>query len=470
MLLTITTTARPATDLGYLLHKNPGRVHEFELSFGRASVFYPEATAERCSACLLLEVDPIGLIRRKSGPAGDGGMLTQYVNDRPYVASSFMSVALAEAFGTAMGGRSKDRPELASQALPFEIHVPVLPSRAGEILIRQLFEPLHYEVSAEILALDPKFPEWGQSRYFSVTLKGTQRLQDVLSHLYVLLPVLDDEKHYWVGDDEVDKLLRRGGSWLPQHPEREQIARRYLKHRKSLALQAVERLAAEIDPDPADVSVRSAGRLNREDDLEARISLDKQRISRVMDYVQESGARTVVDLGCGEGKLLRELLKAGQLDRIVGMDVSLRSLESARDRLRLDQVAPVVRERIELIHGSLTYGDRRLHGFDMATVVEVIEHLDPARLKAFERVLFEQSRPASVVITTPNVEYNARFATLPAGQFRHPDHRFEWTRAEFERWARMVAERFSYTVEFDSIGEPDAQLGAPTQIAHFRVR
>jgi 3' terminal RNA ribose 2'-O-methyltransferase Hen1 len=467
MLLTITTTASPATDLGYLLHKNPSRVHRVELSFGNATVFYPEATPSRCTVCLLLEVDPIGLVRRKSGPAGDSGLLAQYVNDRPYVASSFLSVAISEVFGTALGGRSKDRPELATQALPFEVHVPVLPSRAGEQLIRELFEPLGYLVSASRLPLDPQFPEWGPSRYYSVTLAGTQRLQDLLSHLNVLVPVLDDEKHYWVGDDEVEKLLRRGGTWLPSHPSKELIARRYLKHRKNLTVQAVEQLtvgAGLEEPDSADSTPKPPG---REEALESKISLNARRISTIADAVRGSGAKSVVDLGCGDGKLLREMVKQGQLQRIVGMDVSIRSLEYAKERLRIEQLAPAFRDRIELIHGSLVYRDRRLLGFDVATVVEVIEHLDAPRLRAFERVVFEQARPKSVIVTTPNVEYNVRFETLPAGQFRHPDHRFEWTRGEFEAWSQGIAERHGYTVQFSGIGDADATLGAPTQMALF---
>jgi 3' terminal RNA ribose 2'-O-methyltransferase Hen1 len=187
MLLTITTTCRPATDLGFLLHKNPGRVHDFDLSFGRAHVFYPEASDARCTVCLLLEVDPVGMVRRQSGPGGDGGVFNQYVNDRPYVASSFLSVAIAEVFGTALSGRSKDRPELAAQPLPFEVTLPVLPSRAGEPLIRELFEPLGYSLTIDRLPLDPQFPEWGASRYFSVALTGKQRLQHLLNHLTVLV-------------------------------------------------------------------------------------------------------------------------------------------------------------------------------------------------------------------------------------------------------------------------------------------
>jgi 3' terminal RNA ribose 2'-O-methyltransferase Hen1 len=468
MLLTITTTANPATDLGYLLHKNPARAHRFEPSFGQATVFYPEATPERCTVCLLVEVDPVDLVRRRSGPSGDGGALTQYVNDRPYVASSFLSVALANVFGTAMTGRSKDRPELALTAIPLEARIPVLPSRGGEALIRELFEPLGYAVSAERLPLDDEFPNWGQSRYFAVTLRGSLRLQDLLSHLYVLIPVLDDEKHYWVGDDEVEKLLRRGGDWLPNHPAKEQIARRYLKHRKSLARAALERLTpAEADTDDAPAFGKPAG---REDALEAPLSLNQQRITSVVDAVLESGAKSVVDLGCGEGKLLRELLRQRQLDRIVGVDVSVRALEFAEERLELDRLAPAIRDKLKLLHGSLMYRDRRLQGFDCATIIEVVEHMDAPRLLAFERVVFEAARPATVIVTTPNAEYNANLPNLPPRQFRHPDHRFEWTRAEFERWAGDLAARFGYEVRFAPIGRVDSVFGPPTQMAVFRIQ
>ena len=146
MLLTLTTTHNPATDLGYLLHKNPAKLHSFELSFGKAHVFYPEATSERCTAALLLDVDPVGLVRGKRGQH-EGGTLDQYVNDRPYVLSSFLSVAMGRAFGTAMSGRSKGRQELADQAMPLTANLTVVACRAGEGLIRELFEPLGYSVS-----------------------------------------------------------------------------------------------------------------------------------------------------------------------------------------------------------------------------------------------------------------------------------------------------------------------------------
>jgi 3' terminal RNA ribose 2'-O-methyltransferase Hen1 len=438
------------------------------LSFGRATVFHPEATADRCTVCLLLEVDPIGMVRRKSGPAGDGAIFSQYVNDRPYVASSFLSVAISEVFGTAMTGRSKDRPELAATPIPLEVHIPVLPSKGGEQLIRELFEPLGYSLELERLALDTTFPDWGASRYYSVRMKGVQLLKDLLAHINVLVPVLDDEKHYWVGDDEIEKLLRRGGEWLPAHPSKERIAYRYLKHRKSLAREAVERLTRSTDEDEDPTPEQKVA--GREQTLEAKISLNSQRLARIAEAVRDCGATSAVDLGCGEGKLIRELVKQRQLTRIVGMDVSLRSLEFASERLRLEQLAPAFRDRIELIHGSLMYRDRRLQGFDVATVIEVIEHLDSARLRAFERVVFEQARPNTVLVTTPNSEYNVKFESLPAGQFRHPDHRFEWTREQFEGWSRGIADRFGYAVSFSGIGEPDVSVGTPTQMAQFDKR
>jgi len=464
MLLTVTTTHEPATDLGYLLHKNPARMQEEEMSFGKAFVFYPEASADRCTAALLLEVDPIGLVRGRKGPAGEGGQLQQYVNDRPYAANSFLSVAIGKLFGTAMTGRSKDRPELAGQAIPLIAALPVIAAHGGAELVRRLFEPLGYAVEATRLPLDETFPEWGGSSYVSLQIAATVTLQTLLTHLYVLIPVLDNEKHYWVGDDEVEKLLRRGEGWLGQHPEKELIVERYLKRQRSLTREALARLAEDAPPEDEDKA--SAGD-EEEQRVERPLGLHEQRIGTVLSVLRGVGAARVLDLGCGEGKLLRALLADGQFERILGMDVSWRSIEIATERLKLDQLAEKQRARIELIQGSLMYRDKRLEGFDAAAVIEVIEHLDAPRLAAFERVVFDFARPATVVITTPNADYNPLFPTLPAGQMRHRDHRFEWTRAEFARWAEGVASRFGYSVRIQPVGPEDAALGAPTQMGIF---
>lgn len=467
MLLSISYLGNPATDLGYLLHKSPFRVHSFEQAFGKATIFYPEATPEVCTAALLLEVDPIELVRNRRGPSGEARVLEQYVNDRPYAASSFLSVAIARTFGTAMGGKSKDRQELAQTPLPLEARISVVPCRGGENLLKRLFEPLHYEVSAIHHVLDEKFPDWGESPYFTITLRATVQLSELLTHLYVLIPVLDDDKHYWVGDAEVEKLLRHGEGWLNQHPEHELITARYLKHQKRLTREALNRLIGEEEPE-ADETAETRAR--EEEAIEKPISLAEQRLGAVMAVLRNSGAKRVVDLGCGEGKLLRELLREKSFAEILGMDVSHRVLEIASRRLRLEDLPSMQKDRIRLIHGSLMYRDKRLTGYDAAAVIEVIEHLDAPRLAAFERVLFEFARPRMIVITTPNVEYNVKFETLPAGKMRHKDHRFEWTRAEFQSWANTVAERFGYAARFLPIGPEDSKVGGPTQMGVFDLR
>jgi 3' terminal RNA ribose 2'-O-methyltransferase Hen1 len=471
MLLTITTTHTPATDLGYLLAKNPARVQRFALPFGAARVFYPEAAEERCTVALLLEVDPVGLVRGR-GPGGEG-LLDQYVNDRPYVASSFLSVAIAEVFGTAMGGRSRERPELAVAALPLEAHLAALPVRGGETVLRRLFEPLGYAVEAEAHALDPRFPEWGMSDILSVRLRANVRLSDLLAHLYVLVPVLDAAKHYYFGADEIEKLLRRGEGWLAAHPERALITGRYLKRRR-LVREALARLVAEeateeaAEPDAEAAETPEAEAPATTEPGGPQLSLHEQRLAAVATALKEAGATRVLDLGCGEGRLIRRLLAERQFSEILGMDVSSRALAAAQERL--ERLPPVQQRRVRLIQGSLTYRDERLRGYDGAAVVEVIEHLDQARLVAFERVLFEAARPETVALTTPNAEYNVRYPALAAGGLRHADHRFEWTRAELRAWAEGVAARHGYSVAIAPVGPEDPEVGAPSQLAVFHLR
>ena len=465
MLLTITTTHQPATDLGYLLAKNPSRLQTFEQSFGKVHIFYPEASAQRCTAALLLDVDPVGLVRNKRAPRGEG-LLDQYVNDRAYVASSFLSVSIAQVLGSALGGRSKGRQELAGSKIPLLATIAAVSSRGGDAYIRELFEPLGYQVKTTRHNLDERFPEWGESSYYTVELSADARLQDLLTHIYVLVPVLDAEKHYWVGDDEVEKLLRHGEGWLASHPARESITKRYLKFRHHLAREALARLADEDQPDPDAAEEKHS---NEEQVIEAPLSLWQQRLGSVISVLKSSGAKRVLDLGCGEGKLMKPLLDDRQFQEIVGVDVSFRSLEIAADRLRLDRMSSLQKDRIKLFQGSLMYADKRLAGFDAACVVEVIEHLDPPRLAAFERVLFERARSKTIIITTPNSEYNVRFETLPAGQFRHKDHRFEWTRAQFHAWAGSITARFGYSVRYMPIGTDDPEVGPPTQMGVFTL-
>ena len=462
MLLRISNTAEPATDLGYLLHKNPANLHSTEFGLGKAYVFYSATSPQRCTACLLLELDPVELVLGAQ-------QLEDYVNDRPYVSSSYLTVALGRVFGTALAGNCKNRPELVARTLPLEITVEVIRARGGAEVLRKLFEPLGYSVVASPIPLDEKFPEWGESPYFRLTLTANVTVHNALSHLYVLLPVLDDQKHYYIGDAEVDKLLRHGEGWLNGHPERQLIVSRYLKRRTSLIDQAFARLLDEEGAAVEAVESKTERAAHEEKDLERPMTLHTHRLNLVATKLKELEAKTILDLGCGEGKLLRRLLADRAFEQIVGMDVSHRSLEVAVARLRLERMPERQRKRIQLIQGSLVYRDKRLNGYDGAALVEVIEHLDRSRLLALERVLFEFARPRHVVITTPNREYNVLFPTLPAGTMRHSDHRFEWTRAEFAAWAEALSARFSYEVRFEPVGPVDPQHGAPSQMAIFSL-
>ena len=502
MLLTITTTHQPATDLGYLLHKNPTRLQSVEITGGQAHVFYPEATAERCTAALLLDLDPVGLVRGRGGAPGEFA-LAEYVNDRPYVASSFLSVALSRAFGTAMNGTCKDRPALPAEALPLAITVAVV-SAPGPDWPRRLFEPLGYAVETEAYPLDPTQPEWGDSQYYTLHLRHDGlRLQDVLTHLYVLLPVLDNDKHYYVDQNEAEKLLHRGGDWLPRHPERGFITRRYLRYRALYVNPALARLLeGEEEADgtsPPDPLSRGEGEPDDSQNLpeqklelkkletsppsprerglggevsvegDQRLSLHDQRLQQVAHEIYQLAPKRVLDLGCGEGKLLRLLLRQPKIDYILGMDVSHQALARAAQRLHLAEMPPRQRARLDLIQGSLLYRDDRLAGFDAAALVEVIEHLDPGRLAALEAVVFGHARPAHVFVTTPNADYNQLYERLAAGTFRHADHRFEWSRAEFAAWATAVAARHGYQVRLVGMGEEAEGVGAPSQLAVFKL-
>ncbi|MDF2766144.1 MAG: 3 terminal ribose 2-O-methyltransferase Hen1 [Rhodospirillales bacterium] len=463
MLLTISTTHQPATDLGFLLMKHPDNVHVTELPFGRATVLYPEASAGRCTAALAVEVDPVELVRGKGSAAG---IQDQYVNDRPYAASSLLSVAMGRALNSAMGGRSQHRQELADTAIALEAHLVPVPARGGgSKLIERLFQPLGYEVVTETIPMDPAHLAWGDSPYVEMRLSGTARLADLLNHLFVLIPVLDNSKHYFVGEDEVAKLLRKGEGWLERHPERELIVSRYLKGFRALVRAANLALEETDEPEEADKRLAKDA---AEEALEKPIRLNDQRMSRIVEVLEELGAASVLDLGCGEGKLLRELIKRRGFARIVGVEVAPRVLATAAERLRLDRMPDLKRRRIELLQGSLVYRDDRLKGFDAAAVVEVVEHMDADRLPSFEQAVFGHARPGAVVITTPNADYNALFPNLPAGKFRHPDHRFEWSRQEFEHWAKSLARAHGYEVRFEGIGTADPALGAPTQMGIFK--
>ena len=461
MLFTITYTGTNTPEIGYLFYKNPNRPQIVELSHGKAIVCYPEVSDERTTIALLLDIDPIDLARGKA----DAGGLFDYVNDRPYVSSSFMSTAISKAFGTAMTGRGDSRQALADSPLALSATVHMLPCGTDFDMLNRVFEPLGYDVSYNTFPADEAFPDWGESRYVDLTIEGSVRLRDLLNHIYVLIPVFDRKKHYWVGKEEVEKLFNHSSDWLPSHPEKNFIAKRYLSRSRTLVNMALERLkemgdVLEYEYDDSQFTTPP-------ENEEKRLNLKDRRMESVIEALKSLSVKSVIDMGCGEGHLLRLLMKERQFGNIAGMDVSSSALAKAKSNLDFERLSDSARERVSLFQGSLTYKDDRLEGYDAACVVEVIEHLDEERLCAFERVLFEFAKPRHVILTTPNAEYNVLYENLT--EMRHTDHRFEWTREQFRQWAESAAEKYGYSARFTEIGDADEISGAPTQMVVFTI-
>jgi hypothetical protein len=473
VLVTLSTTHVPATDLGFLLHKNPARAQQVEVSTGTAHVFYPEADEQRCTVALLLEVDPVGLVRTARA-GGAEAALAQYVNDRPYAGSSLLAVALGRAFSSARRGVSKERPELVDVALPLEVHVPALSCRGGADVARRFFAPLGWRVEATPVPLDETFPDWGDSRYVDLRLAGELRLADALNHLYVALPVLDDAKHHWIGADEVEKLLRAGSGWLAAHPERDLITRRYLgpPQRADPAGDRAAGRGRRHRPPGAGRRHRTAGRGGRwaravgagrggrppgaPGAAAARRGADRPALGR-----RPAGRRP----GLRSRRVPPGAAGRAAFTEVVGVDVSARALEVAARRLRLDRLPERQRARVRLLQSGLTYTDARLRGYDAAVLMEVVEHLDPDRLPALEHAVFAAATPTTVVVTTPNVEYNVRFEALPAGAFRHPGPPLRVDAQEFADWTTAVGDRHGYAVRLLGVGDEDPDVGTPSQMA-----
>ncbi len=452
-MLTISTTHQPATDLGYLLHKHPDRVQEFPLAFGKARVHYPQASEESCQAVLTLDVDPVRLTPKGNRDA-PSHLLQDYVNDRPYVAASHLAVALNNVYRTAMTGRCDAKPELANTPIPLRAEIKSLPARRGEEIPRRILEPLGYQVEMEPLPLDPDFPMWGDAGIHNLVVESkSHTLAELLRHLYVLLPVLDNKKHYWIGRDEMEKLERHGEGWLDQHPEREMISKRYLGFRDSLTREFLARHPGDEET-PADEETLEDGTVG-----EKRESLHQLRIRAIIEQLKRAGAHSVLDLGCGEGRLIEALLKEDAFRKITGLEVSQGTIGRAHRRIGKE-------ERVTLLHGSLLFPDPRLDGHDAAVLMEVVEHVDPEKLDLVEMNVFGQAKPRAVIATTPNREWNAVIPNMET-RFRHRDHRFEWDREEFREWAEGVAARNGYAAEILPVGEEDPEHGPPTQMAVF---
>lgn len=458
MLLTITYEGENTQEISYLLYKNPSKKQEFEISAGRVCVFYPELSDGKTTVALLLDLNPIDLARGKS--ESDRGLF-DYVNDRPYTACSFLSTAIVRVLGTAMSGRCPQRQELANSRLNLTAKVYSLPC-TQENLPNEIFEPLGYSVKFERGLLDENFPEWGESPYINLEISGKVRLSELLSHLYVLIPVFDRQKHYYISEAEIDKLLSHGGQWLANHPYRDKIVYRYFAMKKSYARTAIDRLLENSREETPEKQI------SQEEDTEKRVPLNEQRLETVKNLVVKSGAKSVIDMGCGYGKLTKKLLTETKIENITAFDVSAHVLEKAKTMLHYETMSEYRKSRLNLMQASLTYTDKKFKGFDCACIVEVMEHLEKSAIPAFERVVFEYAVPKTVIITTPNRDYNVNYEFLREDSLRHPDHRFEFSREDFGNWTEEICRKFGYTVEITGVGENIDGLGQPTQIGVFR--
>ncbi len=464
MLISISTTLSPATDLGYLLHKNPHNIHESNLPWGKAYVFYSQASEELCTANLLVDINSVDLIRKGKKRHVKDFSLYHYINDRPYAASSFISVAISRVFGDALKGKCKAKPHLTELAIPLKVTLTALPSRRGAELLEALFQPLGYEIKIKPLELNQKFPEWGASPYFEITLIKTCPLKDLLAQLYVLIPVLDDNKHYWVNEAEIEKLLQYATDWLPDHPQKTLITSSYLAKQRSLTDAALARLTEE---DTIDVEQDERKKATMEESIEQKINLNQQRLDSIADTLNELDVKTIIDLGCGEGKLIKRLIEEKKYTKITGVDVAHSELCRAEKKLKFKDMHHESKQKVNLLQSSLMYRDKRFENYDAATLIEVIEHVELSRLDMLEKSVFQYAQPKYVIVTTPNVEYNTKFEALPSNTFRHKDHRFEWTREEFQSWANHIGKKFGYFATFKDIGTIDEKVGSPTQMAIF---
>ena len=453
MLLSITTTHTPATDLGYLLHKHPDKIQNFEITGGTAYVMYPEATEERCTCALIVDIDPIALVRGKPG-SKNAGLVRDYVNDRPYTANSITASAMSDVFRSALNGRCVAREALVQTPIDLKASIASVRLSAGVERIERLWSALGYDTTVE--PLDGNAEE---AKYGKITIASSKHtLAQMLSQMSVLIPAIDGRKHHFVSASDIEVLVRRGQDWLGEHPDREWVSRRFLNRQQTLAEAALERLVPEeADEDSETGEARAQSHT-------LRVPLQKARIEAVRARLLERGATRIVDVGCGEGDLIRALVKEPQVVEVIGVDASTTALERAERRVR--RLPEQHKNKMKFVHAPAGAIDERWSQCDAIAVVETIEHIDPENWEPVERCIFEIARPKTVVVTTPNREYNPVYGIAPDKR-RHRDHRFEWTREEMRTWCENTAKRYGYEVEVEGIGTIDPEHGSPTLMGVF---
>ncbi|WP_310831561.1 3' terminal RNA ribose 2'-O-methyltransferase Hen1 [Paenibacillus pedocola] len=472
MHLIIRATGTGAGMLSHLLAKNPNNLYDRTEKEARVRIVFTVSSEEETEAVIYVTPDPIELVKGDSSAHND---ITQYINDREFVTSSLFCSYIRPALGTALNGKPKEAyMPWVGKPLKLELTFGPVASNLPDRTLEELFTALGYEVQLERGDAEYSFALKTRSSARYIKLAGEQTLQTALQQLFVLIPALDDYKHYYISDDEVDKIRRYGAGWLEEHPQRSLILKRTLRFAGAIkqyeAMAAKEkRSTAENSVDsedvPAAVTVSGESAVTEMQE-EPKIRLNDLRYAAIAAAVEELYAKaTIVDFGSGEGKLSAKLSSVPGVREIKAVEPSAASQLRAMDRFAklADKPGIIVPDPVT---GSLFYFDESLRGKDVMILCEVIEHIDEYRLARVMENIFAEYAPKTLIVTTPNKDYNAVYE-MEQEELRHGDHRFEWGRKAFSVWCARWTETFDYTAELTGIGEGSVEFGYPTQMAIF---
>ncbi|PYF06198.1 3' terminal RNA ribose 2'-O-methyltransferase Hen1 [Ureibacillus chungkukjangi] len=443
MQLTIRGTGQDIQVISYLLAKNPNNLYERRVSGHLVRMFFSQFSEEEVEVTFFVTPDPIELSRNNSKVYD----ITSYINDREFVVSSIFCTFLRTALGTALNGKPVEEYEpWVNHPFPLEFSFGPVASQLTDQDIQSLFQPLGYAVEITYGEADYNMDFKSKSSARFITLKGSTTLQMGLRQLFVLIPVLDNYKHYYIDEQEVEKIVRYGEGWLDKHPKREFILRQALRFKEVYGQFENQHTKKENESSP-------------------KLRLNDLRYDKIVGKVNQLKRKeTVVDLGSGEGKLSEKLGFIDGVKEILAVEPSESATLKALKRFeKAAQDKNFVKPR--QIFGSLFYYDERLKGKDVLILCEVIEHIDEYRLPKIIQTILQDYRPRTLIITTPNQEYNEVYGM--GGDYRHPDHRFEWTREEFQTWCKTQNENHEYNIAFDGIGEEHELHGYPTQMCLF---
>jgi len=419
MQLSIYTKNPHARAISHLLAKNPATVYERQVKGHAVRFVYHKMTDDELYASIFVTPDSLALV--KDNEAFD---ITHYINDREFAVSTIFLSLIRSALGTALNGKPKEEYiQFAAMDFPFTFEFGPISSRLTDEEIRNIWEPLGYEVTINTMT-DAK-----RARF--LTLTNTITLKKALQQIFILIPVMDDYKHYFIDEAERERLENYGEGWLETHPMREFIYKKALRF-KQLYMSEEENEQKVNKP-----------------------SLNTRRYETIADAVTALKPKTVIDMGAGEGKLSMLLAQIDSITNLYSVDPSNHALARMQKRFADQQfaAAPIIK------WGSLYYEDKEFTEADVFILCEVIEHIDEERLPQIMHLITQNYTPKHLIITTPNAEYNTVYELEV---MRHDDHRFEWDRKQFEAWCKAVAP--NYDLQFEGIGSVHEQYGAPTQM------